>query len=62
MLSKISQALGAFKNLKMLDEIEKLMKIGCLWIDNGSEFNSNNFSYFCVVNNIKIQLSAANAK
>ena len=53
MLKGKSKALEAFKRLKLLVESEKTQRIKCLWIDNGGEFNSKEFSTFCIDSGIK---------
>ena len=53
-----SQALSHFKMFKLLAKTEKGAKIQCLWNDRGGEFNSNEFTSFCVSHGIKRQLTA----
>ena len=43
-----SQALSHFKKFKLLAEAEKGAKIQCLRTDIGGEFNSDEFTSFCV--------------
>ena len=53
-----SQALSHFQKFKLLVEAEKGAKIQCLLTDRGGEFNSNEFTSFCVSHGIKRQLTA----
>ena len=48
-----SQALSHFKRFKLLAEAEKGEKIQCLRTNKGGEFNSDEFTSFCVSHSIK---------
>ena len=52
------QALSHFQKFKLLAEVEKGAKIQCLRTDRGGEFNSDEFTSFCVSRGIKRQLTA----
>ena len=51
-----SQALSHFKKFKLLAEAEKRAKIPCLWTDRRGEFNSDEFTSFCLSHGTKRQL------
>lgn len=56
LLKKKTEAFDAFKKFKSLVEAENSMKIGCLRIDQGGEFNLKEFSKFCYEHGIRRQL------
>ena len=53
-----SQALSHFEKFKLLTEAKKGAKIQCLLTNRGGEFNSDEFTSFCVSHNVKRQLIA----
>ena len=53
MMKLKSQALSHFKKFKLLAEAEKGAKIQCLRTHRGGEFNSDEFTSFCVSHGIK---------
>ena len=58
-LNEKSEAFEKFKIFKAMAENESGMKIKCLRSDNGGQFTSNDFNYFCEGHEIKRQFSAA---
>ena len=57
-LKEKSEAFEKFKFFKAMAENESGMENKCLRSDNGGEFTSNEFNYFCEGNGIKRQFSA----
>ena len=53
MMKLKSQALSHFQKFNLLAEAEKGVKIQCLRTDRGGEFNSDEFTLFCVSHGIK---------
>ena len=56
-LKKKSKALEACNKFEAIAESEKLLKIECLMTNHGGEFNSKEFSDFCLHEGVKRQLS-----
>ena len=57
-LKEKSEAFEKFKIFKAMVENETNQKIKCPRSENGGEFTSNEFNYFCEIHGIKIQFSA----
>lgn len=57
-LKKKLDTFDAFKEFKALVEAEKKVKISCLRIDQGGEFNSIEFTNFCMNEGIKKHLTS----